>query len=419
MNILNNRKSVIYKHRYCIFFFFYLIIYHVLIVNHLQSLRLNDVTFSVFCLDYSFGFASKILPGAIFHLLFGSHASKSTATVYAIVLIFLFFLALSFLLEKFVERVSNKYKTVALVLVVLFLSGAYTFSIFTKWVGILDSNWLYITLFFVVCLEHVKLRYVIPILFVLALLIHFSALLFILPIFVILMLYRLSVCTEKKEKKQIGIIMVCSIVIALAFFLFLLLFESKMICPIDEFHEKLRQNGTTYYIYTDYSFFRVVFGEPMLPEEINQIPSLFSKFFYYFYYQIKTVFNFIAQDVKYAVSSVLINTLLITPAAVLLLRFFIKRFKQHTNKLLRICALLTVIHFIIIVIMAFLLSIPADMTRYLTYGFLSIFIATLFTLYHEQQAQEELFDKMEELKQSLPWKIYALAYVFITFPPSK
>lgn len=418
MNLLKEKGKFFEKHRLFFLLFSYLILYHILIVNHLHFWDISDLTYSTFCLDYSFGFASKILPGAIFNLIFGTHASRITANIYAIVLIVLFFIALSFIIEKFIKSMPSKFRYSALLLVIIFFSGAYTFSIFTKWIGFLDSNWLFISLFFVVALENKKMRFCLPIAFLLAILVHFSALIFYIPLYSGLMIYHAAISDEKREKKQILIVFFVSFLLSLTAFMFLLIFEPKMICSIDEFHEKLLQRGSNYFTYCDYSFFRIIYDKPMIPNETSN-SSAFVRILEYIYYQLKTVYSLFVQNMSRAIGYLVAGVLILSPMVICFIRFHIRRFRAQNDKLLRFSTFLMIAQFPFIFFLAIFFSISTDITRYLTHAFLGMFIMLLNVLYHEPESGEVFFSEMITKEKSLPWKLYSLMYLFITFLPAK
>ena len=271
------------------FFFVCLIVYHVLIANRLQKWELSDLTYSFLCVDFSFGVASKLLPGAIFRLLFGQHASKTIGSIYTLVLMTVFFLGLSFLLERFMLCVEERYKTTALVLLLLFITGGYTFSIFTKMLGILDSYWLYLALLFFFFLEHKILRFTIPLIFVCSLFVHFSAVVFVLLLLSVVLLYRLAIEESSKERWIYSVIFAVSVLLSIMVFFALLFHESNSICTMNEFHNKLKENGSEQFVYFDYSFFHVhiITGKEYIPESVFSETSPILKFFSLVYYQIK------------------------------------------------------------------------------------------------------------------------------------
>ena len=417
--IIPKKNSFFFRNRFFLGFIIYLLLYHTILVNRLQVWELNDLTHSVYCVDYSFGFASKLLPGAICRLILGTHPSKGAITVYATAVIIIFFILLSAILQKFMNRIPAKYRNSAFILVLFFLSGAYTFSIYTKWVGLADTYWLFIALAFFVFLEHNKLYCLIPLLFIFSLLIHFSALVFVIPLFSMLLLYKVSVVKKKRKKHHLLLVFAFSIVLTLASFSILMLNESKMICSVDEFHQKLSENGTNYYFYHDYSFFHNWGGREFVPDSVLSMKPSLSKFFNLFYYQVKLVYDLLQADSqKMGIALTIGGLLILTPLVCLFIKFHYYRFRADKNRLKRFTALLMIMQFPFIVFLGFLFAISVDITRYYTHAFLVMFTCVLYVLYTEPEMQIIFFEKMKDFKQSLPAKLYFLAYVVTTFAPS-
>ncbi|MBR2591184.1 MAG: hypothetical protein IKE65_09730 [Clostridia bacterium] len=417
MNKAPKKESIGRRHRYFLLFFGYLLVYHIVVVNHLQSWQLNPVTYSLYCVDFSFGFASKLLPGAVFHLLFGKFASQTAANIYAVVLILLFFLGLSLLLEKFMLRMPEQHRGKALFLLLFLLSGAYTFAIYTKWLGIYDGHWLLVALAYFVCLENKYLRFFIPALFAVSLFIHFAALVFVLPMFSILLLYRASIMEEKNEKRAIIVIFVLCMLCAAATFAILSLNESRMVCSIEEFHQKLGERGTDYYTFWDYAFFHLWGGEQFLPDAVLQMKPSLMKFVYLFYYQIKMNYGIFVQNPSRALLTTLGGTVVLCPVVWFFLRFHFSRFRAQKDRFKRFCTLLMIVQFPFVYILGILLGDSLDMTRYLTHGFLAMFTCVLCVLYHEKSSTELFFEQAGK-RNSLALKIYFLAYAALTLMPT-
>ena len=411
------KDNIWFKHRFFWYSFAYLLFYHIFIVNHLQVWKLNTVTYSGYCVDFSFGFASKLLPGAVFRTLFGKYASETTATIYCTVLIILFFIGLSLWLEKFMLRMPEKHRSKALFLLLFFLSGAYTFAIYTKWVGMNDTAWLFIALLFFVCLENKYLRFSIPLLFIASLFIHFSALVFVLPMFSILLLYRASLMETKAEKRaSIAIFAVCMLCTA-GTFIVLMLNESHMILPMEQFHQKLDERGMHEYNYIDYSFFHIWGGKQFVPDAVIAMKASPEKFFKLFYYQVKLVYDLFLENPFSSTVMTVGGTFILLPAVVFFERFHLRRLRRQKKALERFCTVLMIIQFPFIYVLGILFAVSVDMTRYLSHGFLVMFTCVLCVLYHEENAQNTFFEQAQNC-HSLALKLYFLAYATVTFMPS-
>lgn len=406
-----------YRRRYSLFFFLYLIFYHVFIVNRLEPWKLNEVTYVQYCVDFSYGFGSKLLPGAIFNLLFGKYASRTTANIYAVAVVILFFTGLSLLLERFMERIRPADRRAAVFVLLFFLSGSYTFCIFTKWVGILDTAWLPLLLLFIVILEHRCVRFLLPLLFALALMIHFSALVFCIPVFAILLLYRGAVARDKRERRGILAIFAASMAVTAGAFLFLILNESKTVCPIEEFHNKLLEHGADYFTYHDYAFFHIWNGESFIPDGVSEIKPFYLKFIYFVYYQIKLDYDLFAMDVQHGLLTALGGLAVLLPCLCFILPVFWRRMRRKGDGLQRFCAFLMLIQFPFVFLMAVLFAIGLDATRYLTHGFLGLFTLLLTVLYYEEDQRTAFFERIGSVCDTSPAMLYFLAYAAITLGP--
>ena len=403
------------RHRFFFFFFLYVVLYNVIIVNRLRPWSLTSVTESVYHIDYSFGFASKLLPGAVFNLFFGANASTRTVTAYTTVVMFIFFFGLAVLLERFIRRVESEYVCSALVLIVFLLSGAYTFAIYTKWLGLLDTAWLLLTLLFFVCIDNKVLRFFIPVIYVLSLLIHFSALVFVLTLFSILLLYRASIAESKNDKRIYIAIFLISLIITILLFFYLILNESDNVVPIDEFHAKLESRGFNYFTYIDYSFFNIVNGKEIVPDSINAIEPAFLKFLNRFCYQIKANYGLLNSD---GILAFVCGVAVLAPVVCFITAFHFRRLKQVGSSLKRFCMFLFIVQFPFVFIMGILFAISADMTRYLTHAFLGMLVCLCVVLYYEQDLRSDFFETMRLYKNNLPAKLYFLIYILTSFAPS-
>ena len=420
-NIQSSRQRVsfIRKHSYTLFFFVYMVLYHVIVVNRFHPFQMDDLAYvESFCADFSFGFATKLLPGAIFNFLFGAHASKSTAIAYSIVMILLIFFGTAVLLERFMYRIKDCYRDAALFLVVMLLSGAYTFSIFTQMLGIMDTYWLLFSLLFFFCLDHRWLRWLIPLWYIASLLIHFSSVVFYIVLFSIVLLYRLSIEKNKKEQRIYACIFGASIIITVFVFFFFILNESKMICPIDEFHQKLESRGTDLFSYHDYAFFRIWEGESFIPDFVREMEPSLTKFFYLFYYQVKLSFELFLSNWKSGTVATLGGLVILAPILCFFSKFHFQCLRHEKTKLTRFCTFLMLVQFPFVLLLGLLFAICIDITRYYSHGFLIMFSCILSVLYFEEDKREAFFEQFRGLAKTLPAKIYFFAYASLSLFPT-
>ena len=411
------RHSCLYRRRFFLCFFLYLVLYHVTVVNRFSLWSLNDVTWLLYCVDFSYGFASKLLPGAVYNLLAGAHASRASATAFATVFVLAVFAGIALLLERFLLRMPPEHRGAALLLSVFCLSGAYTFAIYTRWVGMLDTWWLLTTLLFFVCLEHRRLRFLIPALFALALMIHFSAVVFFLTVYSILLLYRISVSEEKRERRGLWAVFAASLAVTACMFFFLILYEAKTLCSMEDFHEELSARGNDYYFYFDYAFFRVWSGESFIPDAVREMEPSLIKFLYLFRYQIGLCYGLLELDPVTGTVFTVGGTLVLLPAVLFFSGFHWRRLRQKGNGLRRFCAFLMLVQFPFVYVLGLLFAVSVDMTRYLSHAFLGMLVCLFAVLYYEAQQRDLFFERLRSLERSLPVKLYFLAYAAMALMP--
>lgn len=405
---------LVQRHRFAVFFFLFLAVYHVVMVNQFKPWRVDPYSYAFHCVDFSFGFATKLLPGAVFRALFGAHASETAASVYETVLLLLFFAGVSVLLEKFLRCVSAEYRRAAMFLLLFFVCGACTFSMFSKHLGALDVYWAFFNLLFVFFLESKRLRFLVPLLFFASVLIHYSAVLNTVILFSVLLLYYASVAGQKNEKRSWLLLFAVSVCATAALVLFFLLNESRLMCPMDTFHEKLTQNGSHYFIYYDYAFYHYFDNQYILPLAVQNEPNVVLRILETVYYRMVFNFDLIGSTGGDAFFVFFCDLALLSPLLALIYRFHAGRFRKETNRFKRFCTLLMMAQFPFTLISGLLFS--ADINRWMTHAFLIFFTCFLIVLYREEKARNQLLERIGSLSGSLASGLYFVMYAAIVFP---
>ena len=387
-----------------------MVLYNALIVNQLHLWKVSNITFAYHVVDYSLGFRSQLLPGAIFYGIFGERASRVTASVYETVLLLLFFAGISFFLERFLLAVEQPFKPSAYVLTVFFLSGPFTFAVFTDELGMLDVYWLFFSLLFFVVLEKKGFRFLIPALFVLSLLVHFSSVLNYLILFAILLLYRISVEKEKQMRKIYFCVFGLSVLATAGLFVFFLLFHTENL-PLtqEEFHQMLQDRGSSYFLYYDYSFYNQYGGAEVVPSSVLSIPSPVLRTIQMIVEKCKITMTGYRDNLEKSVTRFIIVAVILTPIVAFIYRQWLRLYKSSKgNKLKRLCSFLMMVQFPFTAVVGCLFS--PDVIRWFTHAFLISFTMFLYALYHEREMREKVLDDMEQLKDVLWVKVYFLAY---------
>ncbi|MBQ7597827.1 MAG: hypothetical protein IJU56_04535 [Clostridia bacterium] len=399
------------KHRYSVFFFLFLVAYHVVVVNRFQPWRVEEITYAFHAVDFSLGLATKLLPGAVFNALFGRFASRLTASIYETVLILLFFAGVSIFLERFVLRVQPEHRSAALGLLAFYVTGAYTFSVYTKELGMLDVYWLFFSLLFLIFLEHKWLRFLIPLLYVASIMIHFSAILNAIIFFSIILLYRASIEQKKKERRIYLLIFALSMLVAAVSFLFFLVYEPRFICPIETFHQKLQEHGTDFFEYYDYAFYNWFRGEYYRPSELTGMDFSLNKIWQLILYQVRFNFDLMQSIGSHIIIAFIGGLVILFPLLLVFYKFLLQHLRMTNNRIGRFCALLMLLQFPFTFLVAILFSV--DVNRWLTHGFLMIFTTVLLIMYYEKEKAALLLEKIKKAAGGPEVKLYYLGYAMI------
>ena len=213
------------------------------------------VAYEFHAVDFSMGFGSFILPGHVYQRICGPITGTSL-TVYHTVLLLVFFLGLAALLARLMQRAEKENRRLAGTLVFLFLTGPCTFSIFVTDLGMPEVYWIYIAAMFFLCLAYKPLHLLIAPLCVLALLVNYAAIICYVPFFCILLLYKLSVETDKSARRMLLAAFIVCVSVSIPCCIYLALNTMKnMNYTFEEYNVLMRSRGVTELTYTDSLFY--------------------------------------------------------------------------------------------------------------------------------------------------------------------
>ena len=409
MRVKGIKQNLISRHRFAIVFFVTIVLYNFVIVGRLKPWHVSDITFTYHIVDYSVGFRSQLLPGAVFYGIFGEHSTRNIATIYETVLLLLFFAGISLLLEKLMRSVDIDKKCSAVLLIFFFLTGSFTFSIFTDELGMLDVYWLFFSLLFFFFIRNRILRWVIPVLYILSLLIHFSAVINYIVLFSIILLYEASL-SEKKQKLVFFIIFSVSMFVTTGLFVYFLRYHTENLkLTIDEFHDMQNSRGSEYYVYYDYSFFNSYGERSVVSPEVLGIESPFVRVVKMICEKCKFTFFSYSNCIEKSVLNLLTAVLLLFPILIFIYKHLIWFFNGiDDNKLKKFCVFLVMSQFPFTAVFGCMFS--PDVIRWFTHAFLIFFSLTLYLIYKENQFAVSVLSDMDKYKRNPSLLIYAVAW---------
>lgn len=393
-------------HNISVFLFCFIVLYSIFIAGEVQIPIISDVIFSYHAVDFSMGFCSKLIVGAIYNFFFDT-VKDEYILIFESILLVGFFITLSVLLEKFIYAIEPKYRKAAFILVLFFLTGPCTFSMYVKQIGMLDVYWLFACAFFFIFLSNKKLYlFMIP-LFLGTLMVHYGAIFSYIPFFVIIMLYKISCCEDKKERNMLWIVTVLSSVLAIALFIYLLLFEQDNVTyTLSEFSEIMKERGVTYNRYYEYALYRdggeQAANYPELEKYFNTnvstAESLINLLIIQFWVTLKSV-SF-TQDI--------LPLVLISPIMFVIYKYISVIFRRDKKNYVKRFSLfcLVVLFWLTYIVSTFT---SMDDLRWITHSFFPLFTSLLYILYIDRNNVEDFF---ENIVNNIPKNLILIYFIF-------
>lgn len=410
---------------YAFFFFVFVILYNNWFIDPINKWVVDPATYTQHLVDYSFGFCTKFLPGAIYHLFF-KEVYEDQLNAYLTVLILIFFAALSIFLARAVTlQKSGKEKLILLVFIMFYLSGPSTFAIYIEEFGMMDTYWIFFAVLFFAFIRNEYLKFLTPVFVALTLLVHFSSVATYVILFALILLYEACKSEKKKNRIGYGVIFGFTFVMTAVMFIYFLTTEnSNLSYDMNGFNEHLLQrdksgyNFTTYFnyaFYNDYSNSDVnnpyiwVNPEQLIPVIEGKLSPKISFLFG------RVITQFIFNLKLFGISPELIMKLFIAvgtcaPLTVLFFLYWRHKFKEDRG-LVKLVYFLAPIQTFVTILAGVLCS--ADMGRWAGHAFLVQFTLALYIVLREQ----DLLWFKEKLRSFgyrhilIYYSIYILVYI--------
>ncbi|MBQ9880830.1 MAG: hypothetical protein IJM45_10405 [Clostridia bacterium] len=376
-------KKLISRRRYSLFIFGFLLVYSFIVPGELKPWREGAVVYAFHAVDYGMGFCSRFLPGAIYGALIGKY-NETAMTVYELVLLVLFFLLVSLMLEGVLKRVKDKDRPYVAVLMFFLLTGPYALPIFARRLGMLDFYWALFCIPVVFCLSNRKLYFFAVPFFALLILTHYAAILNYVPLLLLMTLYKLACADEKKEKAALGAVFALSLAVSVGLTLYFVLHEREnLVYPMDEFARLLISRGVDSRegLYYDYVLYRDVYD----PELKQYFAEKYS--FDVFGMTDGSAPSVVRQQIisslgRIDLSDKIPQLLLSAPVAALLFSFVVTEIKKrdgHLKKLVLCC-----VPILFVVAFAGGCCFSTDANRWAAHALIGLFAFVLFVIHEEK-----------------------------------
>ncbi|MGN1316889.1 MAG: hypothetical protein ACI4VW_07490 [Acutalibacteraceae bacterium] len=376
--------------------------------------QINDVTYCFYAVDFSLGFCSRIIQGAIHQLLFNT-VNTTTVTVYWSAIFVFTAAVICFLAEMIILKTEPEYRKTAIITFLFFFTGPCTFSMYFKVFGLIDFFWLFSMALFFLVLQKKQLWFLTVPISVFMIFVYYSAILCYVPLLAILLLYKIATETKKKDKKYLTAIFFASVILCLFFTFYFVFFErSNLNYTMEEFDNILMsrgvEEGSLYYY--NYSYYRHLdnftenTGAYLPTVDENSSPLLAFKVIMQ---QLSVTFKLI--DFSHIT---LISLLLILPISAYIYRYIIREMKNtRDNKLKRFSLFCMLALFPFTIITGLCLS--TDVVRWISNAFTPLFIAFIYVVFKNNDWKSVHNDiNSVPLSYLIP---YYLVYAFTTFLP--
>ena len=263
-------------------FFCFFLIYNFVVIWHCELPSIG-IHYPHYTLDFSYGFCSHLLPGAVYNL-FVAEPSETTANIYMCILMLLFLGAVSLLLEKLVLSLPEKQQPLCLVLVAFYLTGPATFSPYIYSFGFIDVHWLFFFAPFIPLLQKKWGRLLLPVIPILIVMTNHGAIINWAPFCCLLILYEVTLTLDKSAKKRLMAIFLAAILTSTTTFVYFLTNDKKNAAyTVEEFTQIIEEQGydPEYFYYQYYIFYDTmnVFDYLKEKDENDTLLALFRNFF--------------------------------------------------------------------------------------------------------------------------------------------
>ena len=397
--------------------FAFLTLYGWLFVNNGALWSVNPVTYSLYALDYSMGFCTRILPGAVYHALIGKY---EYGAVSAFVTVFYLLLAalVSFFADRFFAAAPAREKKTCLFLLFLFLSGPFTFGIEIREFGMLDLYWLLFFAAGVLLLPNKRLKWLLPLCFAGMIFIHFAALFCYAATLLALILFFAAKAEDRREKRQYYALLGVCFLLTVGLSGYFIQFESEnAVYPVEQFNAILRERGVIYPEYLDSTLYRMTdssIATPVYAHErytVDPDSAGLTRFVQWILYYAWAAVSFPQQYAR-----LWFLFLLELPLAALLIGLLLSygRLKKG-NGALRLTVLVMLLLFFGTTAVGFLFS--SDTFRWIAHAVTGLFAGCFTALYYDWR---EGFAKARRMikRASVPAAlVYAFVYALVSMDP--
>ncbi len=378
MTVIKVIKNFLKNHYYAIGFFAFLWIYAIAVVGKFKPWDIYDVVYAFHAVDYSMGFASKILVGAVYQFFFGE-INRETMIVFDKIVLCIIFAVSSVLLEKLMLHTEEKHRKTAFFILMFFLTGTPTFTAYVFALGMMDTFFVVFALLFIIFLSYKYSRWFLIVPLIGVVMVHYASMICFAPAMVLLALYKISCIDKKSEKTVLWISLSIGFAAMMVLFIYLLFYEVDNIkYTYEEFIEIMKARGVEQHDYYASAFFRKAYSTPERYENVIDVEGEvgLSKFFALLIQQAQITFELLKAHNGIRVFIMLL------PLSWFLFKFLYNQAKENKENKLKVFTFICMglLFFATLICAPF---VSADSVRWVDHSLFILFSEVLYILYHE------------------------------------
>lgn len=401
-------KNAVYEHRFGLFFFVFLMAYS-FIVSADCDWQVSDLTYSFHAIDFSVGFCTRVLPGAICNWLFGT-VSEAKVSAYLTVLFLCCFSMIAFMLEKLLIKTKQEHRYAVVILIMFFLTGPGGFTPHVAMFGMFDFYWLLLSALVLMLLDNKYLRVIIIPCMFLMVFIYYGSMLCYVPFLVVVVLFKISSMEDKKEKILLFIVLLVAVAIAVAISVYMMMFEYDNVrMSADELCRMLTERGVRETDYYKDSFYR--WTNEQLEERydiaMDGFESLTLSGDGFLEMMTTVILRVIIHFKTSSLGTKSTHLLLTVPVVFVLLRFLVLQIKENRKNKLKSFSLFCSGG---LFFFTFFMSFPFsnDRVRWLSNAVVPLFSFVFYVLYKGDERDSE---QMNSIVRAIPMKVIVPYYI--------
>lgn len=376
----------------------------------------NDVTYSFYAIDFSVGFCSRVIQGALYNL-FVDTPDMFSVSVYLTIIFVVTSALIAYILGKIITQLEPTYRKTAIIIFLFLLTGPCTFGMYLKIFGLIDFFWVSATVLSLLCLQKKQLYFLVVPLAVFMVLVYYGAILCYVPFLAIVLLYKISCSQDKKEKRYLTAVFFAMVVTTVFFTVYFVAFErSNLVFTQEEFDNFLISRGVDEgnLYYYDFSYYRYTESfmdnnDMYLPDSVEG--TSLSTFIMLVFQQIYV--GIFLKNFTYVTPLVLI---IIMPVVIYIYRVLVKAMKNagknHLKKFALFCAM---VFFPFVLVAGCCFS--TDVVRWISNAFLPFFALGIYVVYKEKNYLWEIVNNDFTSMHTGALLPYFVVYAMSTFLP--